>query len=181
MEDLFSNPYSEIPDQLWKSPSSAERQLAAVRYWADLRGVEKSASAASDAAEQGSNLRRRIRKLLVHPQARNVLAGGIVGGLGVGASLLSTRKKPQSTEVEVVRGKKTKTPTAEQLDLRADRASLEERKARGDSSSIKERLQSVKENIADLRSQYRIPAAAIEGGLMAGAGVAAMKYRRRGK
>lgn len=43
-EDLFANPHSQIPDELWKTPSPMERQLAAVEYWAELTQPEKTAA-----------------------------------------------------------------------------------------------------------------------------------------
>jgi hypothetical protein len=44
-EDLFTNPHSQIPDELWKTSSPMERQLAAVGFWADLTHPEKTAAA----------------------------------------------------------------------------------------------------------------------------------------
>jgi len=117
-EDLFANPYSTIPDELWRAPSPRDRQLAAVEYWADLTGIQKTASKAE--------MIRRVRKTLASmtPEDEARITGGIMATIGAGGSLLATRKKPQDEELTVANGIRTKRPSAEQLDLRAERASL---------------------------------------------------------
>ena len=176
MEDLFSNPHSDIPDALWKSASPMERQLAAVEYWAELRGINKIAS---NDPEVPNTLKRRIRKLLVHPHARDALSAGIVGSLAAGSTLLATRKKPQSESLRVSRGSTTNTPTAEQLELRAERAALEERKKRGNSGPVREKVQDIKERLADFGANNRAAATLLSGATGAGATLAYRRFKKR--
>ncbi len=77
MEDLFTNPHSDIPDALWKSASPMERQLAAVEYWAELRGAEKTASA------------RRLHKLKDFIRDNRTITGAAALLTGVPAGVLT--------------------------------------------------------------------------------------------
>lgn len=169
-EDLFANPYSTIPDELWRAPSPRDRQLAAVEYWADLTGIQKTASKAE--------MIRRVRKTLASmtPEDEARITGGIMATLGAGGSLLATRKKPQDEELTVANGIRTKRPSAEQLDLRAERASLQERIARGDAGKYRAKLQDVKERLAQVQAENPLLSAAITGGLVGGGSY--LGYRR---
>jgi hypothetical protein len=153
MEDLFSNPHSDIPDALWKSASPMERQLAAVEYWAELRGVEKTAAKAS--------VRDRIVDFLAKDSTPALLAASTVGGLAAGHSLYSLGKKPQAEEVRVGPNSTTKTPTREQIDLRIARRELDERERLGDPPSKARRfLQDKREELAELRANNPMTATA---------------------
>jgi hypothetical protein len=148
VENLFKNPHSEVPDELWKVASPFERQMAAVEYWAELRGVEKIAAK--------STVKKRIIDFLADKNTPDLLSAGAGAGIGAGLNLYSTKKFPQSEELEVEKGKFTKEPSREQLDLRADRASLDERKARGNAGPTTEKIQDIKERLASMRAENRL-------------------------
>lgn len=142
MEDLFANPHSDIPDALWKSASPMERQLAAVEYWAELRGVEKTAASAE-------TLSKKLRKLLAKEHVPEAIGGTLGLGLGAGTSLYLSRKKGDST--------------AEQLDLRAERKSLDEKKRQERGSKLDESLYDIKKKSADVREKNPKTVAALSG------------------
>lgn len=171
MEDLFSNPYSEIPDQLWKAPSPVQRQLAAVEYWAELTGVSKTASR--------SKARDRLVDLLAKDETADYLSGATLGALGAGETLYSQRKRPQGTEVQVSRTERTKAPTQEQIALMTQRAALEEKKRLGQGSKFREDVQNLKEDIAALKAKNPLLSAALIGGIAGGTGFGLSRYLRK--
>jgi hypothetical protein len=161
VEELFSNPSSSVPDELWKSPSVQERQLAAVEFWAGLKGLDKEAA-------DKVPLIRRIRDIAAHPDAPARGTAAIMGALVAGENALGTRKKPQDKELEVAPGVFTKNPSKQQLDLRESRAVLQERAARGSSSKLRDKLQDTKERAAQLSAENRALSTALKGVAAAG-------------
>jgi hypothetical protein len=172
MEELFSNPSSPVPDELWKSPSVQERQLAAVAFWADLKGLNKEAA-------DKAPLIRRIRDLAAHPDAPARATAAIMGTLAAGEHAYDVRKKPQDKEIEVAPGVFTSNPTKRQLALREDRAVLRERLERGSSSKIRSKLQDTKERVAQLSAENRALSTLAAG--LVGAGTAYGFTRRMHK
>jgi hypothetical protein len=146
VESLFTNPHSNIPDDLWKISSPVQRHAAATDYWNSLTGLQKIA---------GKSIRKRLVDFFARdstPDQLSALAGaGIVGGM----NLRDTRTVPQDQELDVGGGRFTREPTREQLDLRASRASLNEQKARGESGAVSEKLQDLKERLANIKAQNR--------------------------
>jgi hypothetical protein len=159
-EGLFLNEHSSIPDELWKAPSSQERQLAAVAYWADLTSKE--------AADKVPMI-RRIRDIAAHPDAPARATAAIMGTLAAGEHAFDVRKSPQDKELEVAPGVFTKDPTKRQLALREDRAALQERIARGSTSKLRSKLQDTKERVAQLSAENRALSTAAAGLLASGA------------
>ena len=136
-EDLFANPYSPIPDALWTTPSPRERQLAAVEYWADLTRSEKVAAA--------STARARFRDFLAKDNVAEALSAGILAPSAAATSLyLSGNRKGN----DGVRSSKTR----EQEVLAVARAALEEKKRQGTASKTSERMQKLKERMAEIRA-----------------------------
>lgn len=173
MEDLFANPYSAVPDEMWKAASPVERQLAAVEYWADLKGVTKTAGR--------SKARDRIVDLLARDEAPDYLSGATLAALGAGETLYSQRKRPQTSEVQVSRTQRTKTPTQEQIGLMADRAALEQKKRLGQGSRLREDIQNLKEEVASAKAKNPLLAAGLIGGIAGGTGFGLSRYLRNVK
>jgi hypothetical protein len=173
VEDLFSNPYSEIPDELWKTPSPMERQLAAVHYWAELTGVTKTAGR--------SSARDRIVDFLAKDSTPDYLAGATLAAIGAGETLYGQGKKPQGKEVQVSRRERTSSPTREQISLMADRASLEKQRSLGRSSRVRDDVQNLKEDIAALKAKNPLLATALMGGIAGGTGFGLSRYLRKAK
>lgn len=168
MKNLFTHSNSQIPNEMWKIASPIERQLAAIEYWVELRRPVKTASK--------PNIRQRIIQFLKEPKNVDKLIAGTGATIGVGGSLYLSKKKPQNTELDVGNNQKTKTPSREQLSLRAQRASLEEKRSRGDSSKVSDKTQQLKERIAQLRAENPTSAAALQGLLMGGIGYGISKH-----
>lgn len=166
-EDLFVNPHSTIPDALWKASSPMERQLAAVEFW---HNTTKTAAAPTTTA--------RVRKLLAHPNARERLMAGITGTAGAAGSLISTRGTNAGKPVDVGGGRTSDRPTAEQMDLRVDRAALDERNAQGRGGSISNAKQDIRERLAQLRAENKMLSAAVTGLLTGGAAYGYARFRK---
>ena len=81
-EDLFANPHSQIPDELWKTPSPIERQLAAVEYWSELTHPEKTASSPVDGRTYA-----RLKDLVLSPSFRVGAPAATTGTAGLLSSL----------------------------------------------------------------------------------------------
>ncbi len=168
MENLFNNPHSEVPDELWKVASPFERQMAAVEYWAELRRPVKMASK--------SKVSQRIIEFLKDKKNVDKLMAATGATMGVGGSLYQSKKKPQDTELDVGGNTRTKTPSREQLSLRGQRAGIEEKRARGNLSKISDKTQQLKERIARMRADNPASAAALQGLLMGGMGYGISKH-----
>lgn len=163
MEDLFANPHSDIPDALWKSASPMERQLAAVEYWAELRGVEKTAGSTS--------IRRRLIDLLAKDEGPDHISAAIVGGLAGAESIYDSLKHKTSTDKERL--------TNEQFRLKLEKASIDEARRRGAPSKFKEDIHSLKKRIADFRSDHPALAAALQTAAGVGAGYGASRIIKK--
>tara|TARA_Y100000034_G_scaffold104427_1_gene130952 strand:+ start:390 stop:1517 length:1128 start_codon:yes stop_codon:yes gene_type:complete len=93
-EDLFKNPSSKAPEEMWRTDSPLERQLAAAELWAELtekkpevppEEPEKNAAAPPAEAVKGLNRAQKV-----------FLAGTAVKGVGTGGYLLYRHKKKEA-------------------------------------------------------------------------------------
>lgn len=139
METLFLNAHSDVPDDLWKAASPAERQLAAVHFWAETTKV----GGATD------SVRKTVRETLLKEGRPELIAGLTAGTLGAVYSALQSRKTPS--------GK-----TQEQNALAAERARLQELERQdGKQRKISGKIQDLKERIAAGRAENPVTAAGI--------------------
>ena len=150
------------------------RAHEASRAWAEAEAAKQVAGLSKTASK--SKVSQRIIEFLKNKKNIDKLMAGTGATMGVGGSLYLSKKKPQDTELDVGGNTRTKTPSREQLSLRAQRASVEERRSRGDLSNISDKTQQLKERIARMRADNPASAAALQGLLMGGIGYGVSKH-----
>ena len=160
-EDLFTNPHSQIPDELWKTPSPMERQLAAVEYWADLTS-EKRASKKDP---------RKLAKLKDALRNNRVAATAAATGTLAGAeSLYSTR-----------RDKKTGLTLRQKRILEQEAAKRVRENLSGKSGFIADKIFEADKKLAKMESDSPRAAAVTKAGLGAGVGAVLAKRLMKGR
>lgn len=150
------------------------RASEAIRAWARAEAAKQIAGLSKTASKP--NIHQRIIKFLKEKKNVDKLIAGTGAAMGVGGSAYLSKKKPQDTELDVGNNRKTKTPSREQLALRALRASIEEKRSRGDLSKVSDKTQQLKERIAQMRADNPASAAALQGLLMGGIGYGISKH-----
>ena len=150
------------------------RANKASREWAEAEAAKQVAGLLKTASK--SKVSQRIIEFLKDKKNVDKLMAATGATMGVGGSLYQSKKKPQDTELDVGGNTRTKTPSREQLSLRAQRASVEERRSRGDLSKISDKTQQLKERIARMRADNPASAAALQGLLMGGMGYGISKH-----
>jgi len=159
-EDLFANPYSHTPDELWKAPSPRDRQLAAVEYWADLTGIQKTAG----------SYKKKMVDFLATKHGPDKATAAAIGALGGAESLFSSHRPNKASNNSL---------TSEQIDVAAEESFLRKKRELGEDPFIREKLLALKKRMADYRADNPMLAALLQAGVGGAAGYGASRYVRR--
>lgn len=164
MEDLFSNPYSEIPDQLWKSPSPAERQLAAVEYWAHL--THKTAASPVDSVRKFHKVKDFIR----NPKTVTGTAALVGAGVAAGSSLKNSKTDESGMSL------------AQKKNLLTRQAYERSSELGMPPSKFKKKTLEIKERLAEIEKEHPVEFAAAVGsmGAAVAAGMAQLRLKKVG-
>lgn len=90
-EGMFSNPSSEIPDEMWRAATPMQRQADAVVLWAELTGKHASNCGNHGPAKPKKKATKTKTKLASY--ARSAAVGAVLGGATGGGTAAKYSKK----------------------------------------------------------------------------------------
>jgi len=169
-EDLFKNPSTNIPDEMWRAPAPVQRQIDAAVMWAELTGKnreEDERQAAEDSlreelSEKGASATESAissaRWIAQNPQ----LFGAAVGApVGAASSLYSSSKLPSGA-------------SRAEAKLMARKAALDkQQELSGEDSPLARRLLESRMTKARFEKDNRAAGALLGAGIGAGQGALA--------